>query len=507
MSKNFRIPLAGSYNTRITETNTLSSASGIVGLGIVGVMIVGASVQSTDKDQRYINCFTETVVNAYTGNRTLYCVKRPGFAVLNTPSAGNIGTAIMVWTGQGSGTKVMSAFGGTNSTIYDGTTSKGAITGKATQIAETSPSNVATILVPSTDNTAWYYDAGSTVSVLTKISDSDFPGNAGYTLAGGFASMDGYNFIMDTLGNIWNSDLNSVTAWTSTSFISANSYPDKGIGCIRQRDTIMAFGTESIQFYKNAGNISGSPLSRIEARTLRLGCVSADAITTIADTVYWAGSSPQGGMHVSAYGASGYKKVSTPEIESILILAGASNISLSGIELYGNTFVIVNAASVTFVYCVEENSWHEWLTQGGRLWYKCAGVAAGSTQVNYAISNISTSGSVFTINPSSLTYLDNGAAFTARIQLSKIGEGDKRTWWEELNIIGDQNPTSSTLTVQYSDDDYQSWVTAGTVDLSDDIRRISRCGSSYRRAWALVHSDNAPMRLEAITGRTRLGVL
>ena len=240
---------------------------------------------------------------------------------------------------------------------------------------------------------------------------------------------------------------------------------------------------------------------------MRLGCVSAEAITTIEDNVYWAGSSPQGGMHVSSYGVSGYKKISTPEIENILILAGAANISMTAVELYGDSFVIINAASVTFVYCVEENSWHEWNTAAGRLWYKCAGVSSGNTQVVYAVSNISTTGKVFTINPSSLTYLDNGNSFTARIQLSKVGEGDKRTWWDELNIIGDQNPTSSTLTVEYSDDDYQSWITAGTVDLSADIRRITRCGASYRRAWALVHSDNAPMRLEAITGRAKVGKL
>lgn len=507
MAKNFRIPIAGSYNTRVTETNTLSSASGIWGLGIWGVFIWGDPVQSTDKDQRYINCFTKTVTNSYTGNRTLYCVKRPGFATLNTPQSGSIGTAVMVWTGQGAGTKVMSAFGGTNSTIYDGTTGKGTITGKATQIAETSPSNVPTLLVPSTDSTAWYFDNGTTVAVMTKVTDAQFPGNAGYTLAGGFATMDGYNFIMDTLGNIWNSDLNSVTSWTATGFINANSYPDRGIGCVRQRDTIMAFGTESVQFYQNAGNPSGSPLSRIESRTLRLGCVSADAVTTIEDTVFWAGSSPQGGMHVSAYGAGGYRKVSTPEIENILILAGASNISLTSLEIYGDSFVIVNAASVTFVYCLEENAWHEWTTAAGRLWYKCAGVSSGSTQVLYAISNVSTSGKVFTINPSSLTYLDNGNSFTARMQLSKVGEGDKRTFWEEINIIGDQNTSSSTLTVEASDDDYATWTTIGSVDLSADLRRITRCGSSYRRAWALVHSDNAPMRLEAIAGRLRMGVL
>jgi hypothetical protein len=501
MPEKYRIPLGGSYNTRLTETNALSSSSGIWGLGIWGVFVWGASIQSTDKDQRFINCWTKTVVNPYTYTKTLYCIKRPGFGVLNTPEAGSIGTAIMVWTGQGAGTKVMSAFGGTNSTLYDSTTSKGAISGKATQIAETFVSTTPMLIIPSTDSTAWYYDNAVTVAVATQITDADFPGNAGFTLAGGFASMDGYNFIMDTLGNVWNSDLNSVTAWTATNFLAANSYPDRGIGCIRQRDKLMAFGTESVQFFYNAGNPSGSPLSRIEQMTLRLGCCSADAITTIEDTVFWAGSSPQGGMHISMYGGgSGYKKISTPEIESILILAGASNISMTSTEIYGSSLVIVNASNVTFVYVVEEGSWHEWNTAASRLWYKMAGVSSGNTQVVYAISNTSTTGKVFTINPSALTYQDNGLAYTARIQLSKIGSGDRRIVWDEVNVIGDQNASSSTLTVSYTSDDYQNYTTLGTVDLANAQRKITRCGSDYRRAWVLTHSDNAPFRLEALTG-------
>lgn len=495
----FRFPLAGSYNTRVTETNVLSSESGIVGLGIVGIMVVGAAEQSTDKDQRFINCFTETVVNPYTLTKTLYLVKRPGFSALNTPAAGSIGTAILVWTGFGAGTSVITAFGGTNSTIYSGTGSLGAITGKATAITETVISNVPTLAITSADSTGWYHDT----TVPTKISDGDFPGNAGKTLAGTFAHMDGYAFILDTLGNLWNSDLNSIAAWTATSSIPANSYPDRGVGCVRLKDKIAVFGTESTQFYYNAGNPTGSPLSRIESLTIRVGCVSADAIAKSGDAVYWAGSSPEGGLSVYQYGAS-FKKISTPEIEGILILAGAANISLAATTFYGRNFIIVNAASVTLVYCVEENAWHEW-NSTTRLWYKCSGVSSGSTQVIYAISNISTSGKVFTINPAALTYQDNGAAYTARIQTSRVGEGNHRTFWEEVEIIGDQQSSSSPLGISYASDDYQNYVMLGTVDLSDLRPRLTRCGSDYRRVWVLTHAANTPMRIEALAGRKSIG--
>jgi len=497
----FRLPLAGSYNTRVTATNSLSSSSGIVGLGIVGVMIVGSSVQSTDKDQRFINCFAETVVNPYTGSKTIYLVKRAGWATLNTPASGSIGTAIMVWSGSSAGTAIISAFGGTNSTIYNSTSSLGAITGKATRITETVLSGTPTLAVSSTDSTGWYYDAG--VGVMTKISDAQFPGNNGKVLAGTFAHMDGYAFIMDTEGNIWNSDVNSITAWTATGSLPATSYPDKGVGIVRQGDKIMAFGSDSIQFFQNAGNPSGPPLSRIESMTQRIGCINADAIEQVVDTVYWAGSTAKGGISIWSYGNS-LKEVSPPEIDSALVLAGPANISLTSTTFYGRTFLIVNAASVTYVYCIEENAWHEW-NSSTKLWYKCAGVAAGSTQPTYAISNVSTSGKVFTMNPSAMVFQDNATAYTMRVQTSLIGEGNRRTFWEEVEIIGDIASSSSTLTISVSDDDYQNYTALGTVDLSTARPRLQRCGSAYRRSWVLTHSDNLPVRIEALAGRKTVG--
>ena len=439
------------------------------------------------------------MVNPFTGQKTLYCVKRPGWGTLNTPSSGNIGTAITVWTGSGAGTSVISAFGGTNSTIYNGTTSLGTITGKATAITETIISTTPTLVISSTDNTGWYYDTGAG---LTQISDAQFPGNNSLTLAGTFAHMDGYAFIMDTDGGLWNSDLNSVTSWTSTGMLSVNSYPDKGVGCVRWRDKIMAFGSESTQFFINGNNPTGSPLTRVESMTFRIGCVNADAIVQIDDVVYWAGSGPRGDMRIYAFNGQ-VRHVSTHEIDAALVLAGSVNISLTATAFYGRTFLIVNASSVTYVYCVEENAWHEW-NSTTRLWYKCAGQAR-SNQAAYAISDESTSGKVFTINPSSLTYQDNGSAFTARVQTSLIGEPNVRTFWEEIEIMGDTQSSSSTLTISYSDDDYGSYTVLGTVDLSSTRPRITRCGAAYRRSWVLTHSANTPFRIEALAGRRSLG--
>lgn len=495
----FSVPLTGAYNTRVAKSNALSSSSGVWGAGVWGIFVWGANVQASDKDERYVNCFMTKM-----GGKD-YIVKRPGAAALNTPSSGNVGSAILVWTGNGAGTAVITAFGATNSTIYSGTSSLGAITGKARAITETFVTTTPTLVVPSSDSTAWYYDTGA--GVMTKISDADFPGNAGFTTVGSFAHMDGFAFIMTSDGKIWASDLNSVTAWTANNFDSNNAYPDMGIGCVRHKNLVMCLGAESVQFWQNAG-LTPFPLKCVPSMTMKVGAISSDAIAQIADTVFWAGSTPQGGISIFQYDGS-LSRVSTPEQDFQLLLAGPTNISLTTLRFYGKSFVLCKANTTTYVYCIEDKRWHEW-TSTTPLFYKCAGLSTGSQIVTYSISNIATTGKVYTINPAALVFTDDSVAYTATIQSANEAYGDgARTFFEDFGVEADVEPSTSTLTVSYSDDDYMSWTVAGTIDLSSQSR-LNRLGATRReygnkRAWKMTHSANTAMRIRKAGGQMRVG--
>lgn len=493
----YRIPLSGPYTSRISAVNASDSTSGYVGVGIVGLMIVGKTTQATDKDGRYVNCFVHTVTDIVTGKKRIYMVKRPGFGTQSTPAAGQKGYAIIVWTGNSNA--IIAGFGDTNSTIYNGGASIGAITGRVTGITETSINGTPTITAASTDNTGWYADSGS----MTKISDGDFPGNAGEALAGTFAHMDGFPFIMTTRGRLWAGDLNSITAWTANSFGATNAYPDQGVAAIRRGTYVMAFCSTHIEFWYNAG-LTPFPLARASAMTVKVGAVSADAIGRIADTIFWAGSAPEGGLSVFQYDGS-LSRISPPEIDAALILAGASNISITTVRFYGLSFVLVKAGPLTYVYCVEEKSWHEWASTTP-LWYKCAAVSVGATMVNYAVSNVSTTGKVFLMNHASLVFTDNSVAYTARIQLPTMDMGTNRMkFWSDVDLIGDRETSASTITLSYSDDDFQTYTTHSTGDLSDARVHFTRLGSSRRRGWVWTHAANTPMRLEAMEGNAKIG--
>ncbi len=500
--KTFRIPVVGPYTNRVSESNALETGSGYVGAGIVGIMIIGLTTSSTNKDQRFLNCFAETVQDSITNKKRVYCVKRPGFATSTTPQAGSVGTAILVWTGSGAGTSVISAFGPTNSTVYNGTTSLGAITGQATSISETFVTTTPTLTVPSSDSTAWYYDTG--VAVMTKIASGNFPGNAGYTLAGNFAHIDGFACIMTTDGKLWASDLNSVTAWSANSYTTCNSYPDNGVGCVRFKELIMAFGKESCEFYQNAG-LTPFPFQVIGNMTMKVGAVNADSITRIGDTVFWAGSTPQGGMSIFQFDGN-VSRVSTPDIDNILILAGATNLSMTACRFYGRSFIVVNAGTTALVYCVEERMWSQW-SSTTPLWYKFAGVSSGTSLVTYSVSNLSTSGKVYIMNPSFPVFMDDGVTYTARAQMALMDLGTmNRKQWQKLSIVADVEASTSELSIIYSDDDYGTYTTFGTVDLSTLNPFVTRLGASRRRAWVFTHSANTPMRIEAVEGRANIGL-
>ena len=495
-----RLPLVSSYNNRnLDSTNIVTAISSLIGIGIVGNFTIGQSVSSI-KDKKFINCFAEKVTDTLIGTVKYYVTKRPGFKTHITPAAGEIGTAIKVWSVNGD--VVTSAFGSTNSTIYSGTTSLGAITGKATFIEETLIGSTPYIVIPSTNNTAWY----STGGAPAQITDADFPSNASRTITGNFVFVDGFCFIMDTTGRVYNSDLNSVTSWTAASFISSNMYPDNGIGLARYKNMVVAFGKETVEFFYNSGqNPVGSPLARYDQGFIHFGCLSQYSYTQLEDTVAWVSASDRSGIGVYILDGIQPKRVSTPYIDTQLSLVDSTSVYLASVKFVGKTFLVLTCTSTTFVYVLEDDMWHEW-SSATPLWHNMTGTTSG-TRLVYAISRSSTEGKIFKIDPTSLTYLDNGQAYTMVLQTSKF-DGDSINWkfLSKLSLVADKTNTTNTVGIQWSDDDYQTWSGLRDIDLQSNNPYIMNCGKFRRRAFRFVNTVDNPVRLEAMELQLKQGI-
>ena len=116
-------------------------------------------------------------------------------------------------------------------------------------------------------------------------------------------------------------------------------------------------------------------------------------------------------------------------------------------------------------------------------------------------------GKVYWQTHASLTFEDDGVAYTARVQTRPEDEGtNRRKTYHSLDIVADVESSASDLTVAYTDDDYGTYTTWGTVDLSSQgPLRLTRGGAARRRAWALTHSANTPMRLHRAEGTLTMG--
>ena len=516
------------------------------------------------KDQMFIGVLFQVLTNPVTGKKTLFASKRPGLEAESTPAAGQSGSAISsdglvtVWSGRtvaysGSTTNVgdlgsilaiyainkvrineenfyMISAGGfgyflpVNATAVSNTfTADTSNTSKVlTSVSSTSGLYVgqnvsgtgiaALSRIQSIDSasqitlTIAATATGTGVTItredVAKIIDTDFP-----NIIGGFAEMDGYLFVMDSTNQkrVYNSDLNSVTSWGAASYLTAGMRPDSSVSVLRIKNLLAVFGTESIEFYANAGNATGSPLRRIGEAFIGFGASSNSSFqTTIAqmgDLVCFAarglGRTPGIWVFNNSFTPT---KISTPVIDNIIYHTGDLGAPTnSGIDVFtfgGCTYchiVLGGSTGYDLLYDFNTGVWSNSGLPNG---------ASNCTRLSNNTKTIDTtaaSGKIYNLDQATPVYQDDSVAYTMTIRTSKLNLGtDKRKFINSVRLIADEQ-SSGTATLEASDDDYATWATLGTFDMTKHEKRINRCGSHKGgRAYRLTHSANTAFRAESL---------
>lgn len=475
----------------------------------------GGGSTATTK-QLLTNCYPEINKNSISGKVTVNLLKREGFAAGTPtpysyiPTYGNC-----VWFSNSSAASPVvngwtNAPGGGTIRFYSAQAPTTQIGGDITaangssSITETSISGVGNLVAncPDNNNEQRYYffpEGGA----WTQITDVDFPlaQTPALVTTGAPVHMDGYMFIMCTNGQIWNSDLNSLANWSAASFITAQSYPDGGCALARYKDMIVAFGLGSIEFFKNVGNPTGSPLQRINGATLNIGSYARastfliNTVKAIGDTVYFIGRNTTSGRN-AIYRLNGMEaeKISTPAVDKILEGSVSSSVfaGIAGsVTLHGMQHVVFVSAGGTgnFCYCVETGIWWN-LTNPYSYIYSAVGYAGTSYITIASTSNF------YSFSPT--LFQDAGGAYTATFLTAPLDEETtNRKFVYRLRIIGDTQSATSNLAVSYSDDDQVTYSTARNIDLSSQNKELTRLGShKYRRSWKFTHSANTDCRLQ-----------
>jgi len=379
-----------------------------------------------------------------------------------------------------------------------------------------SGSRIASITAPSTillDTPANATGTGITITRerISKILDSDFPSDA----TGQFVELNGRVFVLTRAGRIYQSAINDPQSWGASEFITANQSPDFGVSLFRLKNQIGAVMSNSTQWFYDAGNPSGSVLSRTEQAFSSIGGfyvnsgVTGDDVKTVASTkdmvVYQAGGTgSENGIYMISGGFEP-QKISTPSVDKLISDDPAF---ISMFSASGGTYVVVSSSvsDFNYVYHVESKVWmtatFPFGTQFSSYISNAAGTSLGHSGI-VAVCRDDTSGRRFSIESG---YQDNGVAFSLSIRTQRLDLSNGLISTVEYYELDSDVQSSGTATLEVSDDDFQTWTTLGTFDMTKKAPRIYR-GGAYRggRAHRITHSANTPFRASKLRLKFKVG--
>lgn len=339
-------------------------------------------------------------------------------------------------------------------------------------------------------------------SAATLIVDADFPDDhLPYPVF-----LDGYLFIATADGKIYNSNLNNPLAWAASDIITAESYPD-GLGALaRHGQYIAAFGRTSVQFFYDAANPTGTPLAA-QTTVPKIGFVGG--LASAADTIYFIGQA------TNSKEAIYYLKSLEPvEIASAPISRrlAADGVRLELNETWGNILVfnghvlytwrrdasLETDTAPTYALDVDTKQWCSLTFQN------TANFRAHSStyNLNGATGSVRQAGSLFFFDDSlaiyevqANVYQDNGVNYTVQFTTSNQDFGTRRLkYGSRLLVNCDQTTSSSTMSISWSIDDYQTFNTPRSINAASTYPVTHVIGQFRKIAVKLTYSDNFPMR-------------
>lgn len=444
---------------------------------------------TTTKDHRLINCFAETVKGNRSQSPKVYMVERAGLQYVRSTTAG---TARGIYYFNGS---IWSAVG--NQLYRDSTpvqtlgTSTGSVGFVEYAGSVSFPRNLVVL-----DGVNGFVI--NLANVITQITDPDFP--TPHVPFGAY--MDGYLFVVKAgTADVYNSNVDNPTLWTAGDFITAEMFPDPVVSLIRQTNYIVAVGSNTIEYFYNAATFPGTPLARNSAAQHQIGTVSPESTIVAEEQVMMLGQTQLGGR--SIWVIDGFKpvEIGVEEIRTSLDAEGTNitNAKMFCVRSMGHRFLAVQLTNRTWVFDFEEKLWHEWRDYSLTNKFICDYVTdhpSGSAHMQDR-----TTGFIYKFTDN--TAVDaTGVATTSPITIQatseKIDFGTMdRKFGSKFTLMCDiPTDTSVTASLEWSDDDYQTWTTPRSIVLNTTMPSITQLGMFRRRAFRLTYSQAFPLRIE-----------
>lgn len=339
-----------------------------------------------------------------------------------------------------------------------------------------------------------YYS--SAIATWTEITDADF---TALKLRGKMEFRDGYAFIADGNGRVYQPSINSLSAWNPVDYLTRGVTQDPTQGLAMMRGQIIIFGRETAQAFTNQGNATGSVLGRVpfaEHAVGLAGTAGADGTLT-GKTHYYArlgnfiflagrygGSAPS--VNLLAYDGHNFVKISRTYEDKIL--SSTEVYSVNKISFMGKVGIAFQltaptvAAQKALVFFPDINDWFEW-------------ESSVFSVVNNGVHFLGTTDPQKLYHcPASNNYQDAGTSFSMIAQIRLPRRSNNRMWMSNYGVVAD-TVASNNLSVEFSDDDGASFSTARTIDLGAKLKRLHRGGMFRERLVRLTHTGSGEVRL------------
>lgn len=354
--------------------------------------------------------------------------------------------------------------------------------------------------------TVWYSTA---IGTFTQITDGDF---TGLNIMGKMECMDGWTFALTSNDRIYNSNINSLANWTAGQFISKQIKQDQSRGLARFGQQILAFGSETMEVFRNAGKESGSPLESVSSGFQRVGIPAQSGQMShyycrVGHRMYFTGQeasnkdsnvpSTAGIAGVYAYDGQNVEKVSTFAIDKIINERGGIK-SMFPMFITGQRAIAcdtVGQAAGTGFYALmffpDQNEWFVWTssvfsTINGGEWFLGQASTAPNELYSFVTSN---------------NWSDNGTNYDFIHRFKLPSKGTPRQTMHFCGVNADTK-LGAALTVNFYDldADFTTPVTK-SIDLSTTSKIAHRCGRFQDRTVELKNSTDHGIRLRTFFAR------
>jgi hypothetical protein len=318
--------------------------------------------------------------------------------------------------------------------------------------------------------------------------------------------LDGYLFAVDsTTYDIVNSNLNDPLAYTAGDFISAEMHPDALTAIAKINNYLLAFGTHTIEYFWDAANATGSPLQRNDTPVKFNGLLNPGSMAQHGNKLYFAGNNHESSPGIYVLEDFKIKELGNDSLRKQLAANTGDYADYNGVivSTMGKDYYVLTASGTNYTYVID--------LVNPELWTRWADATGTDMFIRFAsnASNSSTYKTVIYIHGSStLQKLDptGGTAYDMSV-ITGVDNFDSynQKVINRLTVVGDRPSSDTTLSISWTDNDYQSYQTAQTVNLNQELPCIYQCGPFRRRAHKITCSPTVPFRLRGLEVDINLG--